>query len=291
MLYETATGAERGRLGEPDPKNRRVYLATSTSGPADEIQMRRDAPVCLAFSVDGRYLATAQHTPEIHLWDVIAGREVGRLKGHEGGVVSLLFAPDGKHLFSGGSDTTVLTWDLAPLTGARRGTPAAAVSTEVLESLWTDLAGNDAARAFAAMRKLCASADQTVALIKRRVRPVAAPDPKRLVKLLAELESDQFEPRRQAEAELLELGERAEPALRKALAGDPPLDLRHRLERLLKRSEKGLSAELLRDLRALELLELIGSPEARRVIEGLAGGAPSARLTREASRASKRLAK
>jgi RNA polymerase sigma factor (sigma-70 family) len=291
MLYETATGAERGRLGEPDPKNRRVYLASSNSGPADEVQLRRDPPVCLAISSGGRYLATAQHTREIHLWDVIAGREVGRLKGHEGGVVSLLFAPDGKQLLSGGSDTTVLTWDVSALTRAGRGAAVPAISARTLDVLWTDLADKDAVRAFTAMRKLCVSVDQAVALIKERVHPVAAVDPKRLVKLLADLESEQFESRQQAEAELLEIGERAEPALRKALAGDPPLDLRQRLERLLKRWEIGPTAELRRDLRAVEVLELIGSPDAHRLLESLAGGAPSARLSREASKASKRLAK
>ena len=70
--------------------------------------MRRDHPVCVAFSPDGHYLATAQDTPEIHLWDILAGRELGLLEGHEGGVVSLLFSADGKRLFSGGSDTTAL---------------------------------------------------------------------------------------------------------------------------------------------------------------------------------------
>src|SRR5262249_55019378 len=115
-FYEVVSGAPRARLGEPDPKRRRVYLTDGSRSPADAPQMRRDAPVCLAFSTEGRYLALAQQSPEIHLWDVRAGREVGRLAGHEGGVVSLLFAADGKHLFSGGTDTTVLTWDLSRLT-------------------------------------------------------------------------------------------------------------------------------------------------------------------------------
>jgi WD40 repeat protein len=309
VLYKAATGARRARLGTPDGKNRRIYLTTSNRGPLDEILMRWDPPVCLAFSPDGRYLATAQHSPGIRLWDIIAGRLVGRVKAPEGGVVSLLFAPDGRHLFSGGSDTTVLTWDLTPLTrprsgpsarrgspdpaasSARRGSPDTAASAQTLDALWTDLAAKDAALAFAAMRKLCASPQQAVTLLKVRVLPYTATDPKRLAQLLAELESDRFESRRQAEAELLRLGDRAGPALRKALAGDPSLDLRQRLERLLKRLGQGLSAKLRRDLRAVEVLELIGGSDARRILQTLAAGVPSARLTWEAASASKRLAK
>src|SRR5262249_37292302 len=71
-LYETMTGAKRGRLGAADPNPRRVYVSDSSSSVLDETQMRHDAPVCLAFSPDGRHLATAQDTADVHLWDVLA---------------------------------------------------------------------------------------------------------------------------------------------------------------------------------------------------------------------------
>jgi hypothetical protein len=47
----------------------------------------------------------------------------------------------------------------------------------------------------------------------------------------------------------------------------------------------------MRPVRAVELLELIGSADARQVLAELAGGAPSARLTREAQGAARRLAR
>jgi hypothetical protein len=289
-LYEAVSGAKRAQLGEADRKNPRVYLAYSYYGRTRlSASTRRAAPSCLAFSADGRYLAAAQETPVIHLWDLLTGREVGRLRGHEGGVVSLLFGPDGRHLFSGGTDTTVLAWDLTRLT---QPLPARAdrLPASALQVLWTDLASPDAGQAFAAMRKLAAYQEQAVALISEHVRPAAPADSSRLAQLVADLHSERFARRRQAQAELEALGELAAPALRQALAEEPPLDVRQRLERLLARLAAAPPSRQLGQVRAVELLELIGSPAARQTLQRLAGGAATSRLTRQASRAAHRLA-
>ncbi len=285
-LLEAAGGEQRARLGKADLKTARVYLTGSYQG-SSETTWRLDTPICLAFSPDERYLAVARNTPVIHLWDVLAGREVGRLEGHEGGVASLLFTRDGKHLISGGTDTTALTWDLDRLT---QSPPATRLKAEEREALWADLAGKDATRAFTAIRKLCASPEGAVGLLKERLRPTRPVDPRRLARLVADLQSDEFASRRKAQTELEGLGELASAALRKALADDPPLDLRQRLERLLKRAEKGPLPGQMRELRGVEVLELIGSKAARQVLDDLAGGAPGTRLTRQAGGAARRLA-
>jgi RNA polymerase sigma factor (sigma-70 family) len=286
-LYETVSGARRGQLGEPDPKNRRTYLAYNYYGRSRlSAATRRVVPICLAFSPDGRYLAMAKDTPAIHLWDTSTGREVTQFQGHEGGVVKLLFMPDGKYLMSGGTDTTVLTWDLTEHVQRRPPDPAA----QALDSLWSDLGGPDASRAFAALRALSACPDQAMPLLQAHVHPVAAPAPKQLAQLVADLGSDRFEIRRQAESELAQLGDLAEPALRQALAGDPPLEVRSRLQRLRERL-LALTAKQIREQRAIELLELIGNPDARQMLQALAGGAPGTRLTREAASALERLSK
>src|SRR5262249_19930441 len=115
-------------------------------------------------------------------------------------------------------------------------------------------------------------------------------DPKRLAQLLIDLDSKRFELRRQAQSELEGLGEVAEPALRKALGGNPSLDVRQRVERLLDNlSGQVPQAGQLGELRAVELLELMGSSEAQQLLRALAMGAPEARLTREARSAIRRL--
>jgi hypothetical protein len=107
---------------------------------------------------------------------------------------------------------------------------------------------------------------------------------------LADLQSDRFELRRQAEATLEKLGDLTEPALRKALADEPPLEVRQRLERLLAKHFVP-TVEQLRELRAVELLELIGTSEAREELQALARGVPDARLTSAAKSALSRLSK
>jgi hypothetical protein len=289
-LYETATGEPRARLGQPDKKSGLAGFTVSVAGMSLALADRRDAPVALAFSPDGRFLATAKDAPEIHLWDLIAGQEVGRLTGHQGGITSLVFTPDGRRLISGSTDTTALTWDVSRyLRSAKR--PAGLDNPEP-DALWTDLAGTDATKAFDAIRRLSAMPDRAIALVRERIRPIAPPDPERLARWVADLESDRFTVRRQAESELEKLGEQAVPALRKTLEGEPSLDLRQRVTRLLRKTSGSTSARgLVRDLRAVELLELAGGRQSRQVLETLAGGSPEAVLTREAKAAAMRLAK
>lgn len=67
----------------------------------------------LAFSPSGRLLAAAgDGLPEIHLFDLRAGRELEPLEGHLDGVGALAFAEDGARLFSGSRDATILAWDM-----------------------------------------------------------------------------------------------------------------------------------------------------------------------------------
>jgi hypothetical protein len=235
----------------------------------------------MAFAPDGRTLAwAAEADPVVHLLEVASGRERHQLRGHLGSVRGLAFSPDGRRLVSASDDTTALVWDLAAALPA--GTPADC------EAAWADVAGDDALRAYRAVRRLAAAP----AFLADRVRPVAVPDGAHLARLIAELGADDFGTRQKAATELERLGETAAAACRKALTERPSAEVRRRLEVLLDRQLQAswaMTPERLRADRALEALELSGTPEARRILERVARGAAGARLTEEARVALQRL--
>jgi hypothetical protein len=79
------------------------------------------------------------------------------------------------------------------------------------------------------------------------------------------------------------------PALRDQLTRKPSLEVRKRIELLLARIHGPVTnPDWLRAMRAIEVLEAIGTPQARAALEILAQGAPAHRLTQAAGGALKR---
>jgi hypothetical protein len=249
----------------------------------------------VAFSPDGMVLATAGHDgghdPVVRLWEVATGKEVRRWSGHRNAINALAFAPDGRTVASASRDTLVLVWDVTGL--LEKGRPKAVrLARQELAELWAHLADEDASRAYRAVWRLAAAPAQTVPFLSRRLRPVPVAEARLIARLIDALDSDDFKVREKASADLGDLGARAAPALRKALAGQPSLEVRLRVERLLQRLKgPAVSAEGLRAARAVRALEYSGSAEARRLLATLAEGAADAPLTREAKASLGRLAK
>jgi RNA polymerase sigma factor (sigma-70 family) len=240
----------------------------------------------VAFSGDGRTLATGANDGTLSLWELAGGKQRHQFKGHECGIRSLAFSPDGRLLAASSGEAPVYVWDVAGLLQQARSKPSAAE----LERCWTDLAGVDAAAAFRAVRLLAAAPGPAQSILRDRLMPVEPADPQRVRRLLQDLDSSSFAVRDKATAELGQLADRAVPVLQRALAAAPALEIRRRLEQVLSRLEAG-TPEALRAMRAVEALEWMATPEARRLLTELAAGAPGARLTEEAKASLARLPK
>ena len=66
----------------------------------------------VAFSPDGKTLATGTWHNTIQLWNVADGKLLSTFKGHSAAVQSLAFSRDGKTLVSGSQDATIRFWQV-----------------------------------------------------------------------------------------------------------------------------------------------------------------------------------
>jgi RNA polymerase sigma factor (sigma-70 family) len=215
------------------------------------------------------------------------GEAIKKLTGHVRWVTALVFTPDGRRLVSGSADQTGLVWDatLSALGDAGGGKPAGIGPAEA----WDRLAAREARVGYAAMAALVATPAEAVALLRTRLRPAPVPTAADLDRLFQQLDSEKYDERQKASAELETFGPNAVAGVKARLERAPPLELRKRLERFLEGyGGPSPSPYLLRSVRGVAVLEAVGAPEARALLAELAKGPANDPLTREARTANRR---
>lgn len=241
----------------------------------------------VVFAPNGKSMAMTGGDRVILIQEIITRRERCRFLSPDKRPSKLAYSPNGRILAQGSEDITVLLWDVAGLPKEGKG-HSAELSPEELQKLWADLASDDAALAYRAIRKLAAGSKESASFLRQQLRPVPSIDVRTISRFVADLDSDSFETRQRASEQLEKLVELAEPALRRALQDKPPLERRRRIDQLLEKiavQRDTPSPERLRMLRTVETLELMDTAAARQVLEEYAKGAAAADLTNEAKAA------
>jgi hypothetical protein len=190
----------------------------------------------------------------------------------------------------GGLDTTELNRLWAALDDKNTPAPPKPDVARQRRRLWADLEDKNAVAVYQAMCRLIAAPRQAVTLLKERLLPAPPRDVKLIRGLIEELDSEQFSRRDAAAKELAKLCYLAEPELRETLKTTRSFEVRRQVLDLLKFPTATIvEPGYVRQLRAIQLLERIGSREAREVLKTVASGEPLAKITHEARAALNRL--
>jgi hypothetical protein len=235
----------------------------------------------VAFALGGTALAYVSGS-ELLLRDLKSGTELCR-RTLADRVTAATFSPDGSRLAFIRGDRQVVIDGLEP-NGLRL--EHAPLSNERLDQLWLDLAAIDPRVAYRAVYLLSATGDTGVRFLAKHVQPVPPDIGTRIRRLIADLDHDEFARREAAHTQLALLGLISEKALREALPA-ASLESRSRITRLLDALGKplNLDRETQRHLRAIHVLQRIGSRDARALLQRLAAGAAEAQQTRAAATA------
>jgi RNA polymerase sigma factor (sigma-70 family) len=278
-------------------------LAPKAGGPADTLAVWELASGAVlarfpkaghvaqvTFAPDGRTVAFLDGWG-VRVHDLLTGKQLAAYPAPDVGcdvtsrgcgAQTLAFAPDGRTLATGHLDGTVLLWKVPPAAEAPKE-----IAASDRDGLWADLGSAAPATAREAVERLARQPAAALALFKGRFLPAAAPPDPALAALVRDLDSDNFATREEATRKLRGHGARAEPALRRELAATASPEVRRRIEKILASVTPPplrlpLEGDTLRGVRAVEVLERVGTPEARQLLQAWADQTRDVHLSAEA---------
>jgi hypothetical protein len=238
----------------------------------------------VAFAPDGRTLAIANEM--VQFIEVASGQQRQRFGTVQ--EICIAYSPDGRLAFTGSIEGSVHVWDVTRRYTERRfAVPR--LSARDFDELGRNLRDGAAVRAYVALLALARTPREALWHLRDPAPPKEA-DADRVRRVIAELDANSFTRRQLAMEGLKKLGEWAVTPLYQALADRPSLEMRRRIEALLKELDPLRSGDQrLLAAHAATLLEHIGSPAARQMLERLIREAPDSDLARDARAALLRL--
>jgi RNA polymerase sigma factor (sigma-70 family) len=238
----------------------------------------------LAVSSDGRTAAVGQNDGSAALYEVATGQRLRVLRGHRESIPGLAFTRGGR-LITVSLDHTCLLWDIS-LRGEATAKPL--IEREGSQ-LWKRLGHPKTGPAFQALAQLACDPKAAIALIRHHLRPAKGVDDAILDGIVADLDHKKFKVRHKASQKLDRLGETVLAGVKKRLAQAESLELRLRLQAFLNKHDRAEpTAKRLQEIRAVQLLEELGTPEALALLRELSHGNGNAQLTQEAAQALRR---
>lgn len=245
-----------------------------------------DDNFAVAFSPDSTRLVTGGNDGLITLWDIAMGDSVVSFTGHDGAVTGLGWSPDGTRLASSSTDGTVLLWEVPPKSSGKPGEAPVAGFDDAFRLLGSP----DPAAGQRGMDVLYRHPVDAPKQCAERIPVPVAAAPTRIAKLIKDLDDEDFPVRAAAVKELDAVGGEAVPQLRAVVEKSESAEVRKLAADLLVRIEVSPpKPDEMRAVRAVEVLETLGTPEARAVLAKWATGPAGHRLTVEATAAVARL--
>ena len=238
----------------------------------------------LAFTYDGRCLVAACCDGQIRVWELSTGKERYQAQMKATHVAAVPAGPLLACSSSADGNERIVLWDCRTcMLPRRQSTP------QEMEKAWDDLGLNNAALAYERIREMASAPKLALSILKKRLPAIESLKASEIARLIQDLDNDSFQVRDRAKGRLSDLGELAKASLSQAVKKANSLESRKTIQELLDALNGPLAGDRLRFVRAVEILETIDSPEARKMLERLSGGNTGHLLTREAKAALQRL--